>query len=122
MFRLLTMSSLILIFSASAFAADVTVTWDANSESDLAGYKVYYGTESEDYSQSTDVGNVTQISVGNLQNNTTYYFAVTAYDASGNESGFSQEASITIPPAEDNDAPQPPRNVRVVIGSSAASE
>ena len=43
----------------NAFAANVTFKWDANGEADLAGYKIYYGTSSGNYTNSVDVGNTT---------------------------------------------------------------
>ncbi|MBN1781603.1 Ig-like domain-containing protein [bacterium] len=79
-----------------------TVSWQPNQESDLAGYQVHYGTASGLYSMIVDVGNVTQYDVSNLQIGTTYYFAVTAYDNSGNISAYSDEKSYTaqdaVPP------------------------
>lgn len=73
------------------------LTWDANTESDLAGYKVYVGTRSRTYGPPLDVGKVTSFKVINLLPGTTYYFAVTAYDTASNESGFSNEVSKSIP-------------------------
>lgn len=35
---------LILSLASLGYAMDVTLGWDANSETDLAGYKIYYGT------------------------------------------------------------------------------
>src|SRR5713101_5658964 len=64
----------------------VRLAWDMNTESDLAGYRIHYGTSSGRYTSSTDVGLVNVISVSNLQANTTYYFVVTALDRAGNES------------------------------------
>jgi hypothetical protein len=72
------------------------LSWDANTEEDLAGYKVYIGTASRAYGPPVDVGNVTSFKVLNLVRAQTYYFAVTAYDTSGNESGYSTEVSKTI--------------------------
>jgi hypothetical protein len=72
-----------------------TITWKANSEADLAGYKVYIGTSSGIYSKSIDVGNVTSHRV-TLSKGSTYFFAVTAYDKTGNESGKSAEISRSI--------------------------
>ncbi len=69
------------------------VSWDANTEPDLAGYRVYWGKKSRFYDQSGFVGNVTSWSVGNLIVGREYFFAVTASDFSGNESGFSAEVS-----------------------------
>ncbi len=72
----------------------VIISWDANREPDLKGYKIYYGTSSRNYSQVIDVGNTTQYAINNLQENVPYYFAVTAYDTAGNESDFSEEVSV----------------------------
>ena len=95
------------LFIPHALAASATVTWNANSESDLAGYKVYYGTSPRTgtdpkvctlcgYATSVNVGNVTSYVVGNLTSGQTYYFSVTAYDTSGNESAFSAEVSKQV--------------------------
>jgi hypothetical protein len=73
------------------------LSWDPNTESDLAGYKVYVGTASQSYGPPTDVGKVTSFKVINLLPGKTYYFAVTAYDTSGNESGYSNEGSKALP-------------------------
>ena len=67
----------------NANAAQVTLAWDPNTEPDLAGYKLYYGTASGDYAEVIDVGNTTMYTVTNLTAGDTYYFAVTAHDASG---------------------------------------
>ncbi len=85
-----------LFFStAPAFAETATVSWDANTENDLSGYKIYYGTSSGSYDDVLDVGNTTSFLVNNLVVGTTYFFVVTAYDFSNNESGFSGEVSFT---------------------------
>jgi hypothetical protein len=78
-----------------ALAADVTLAWDANTESDLAGYKVYYGTASGVYGTPITIGTQTTYTVTGLPPGT-YYFAVTAYNTSGLESGYSNEVSQTI--------------------------
>jgi uncharacterized repeat protein (TIGR02543 family) len=77
----------------SAFAAQIKLAWDANTESDLAGYKVYYGTASGSYGNPTNVGNVTTYTLTGLTLGQTYYIAVTAYDTSNNESGYSNEVN-----------------------------
>ena len=73
-----------------------TLTWDPNTEPDLAGYKVYQGTTSGSYGPSIDVGNTLLYTASNLQPGGTYYFAPTAYDTSGNESIPSNEISQQI--------------------------
>jgi fibronectin type 3 domain-containing protein len=71
----------------------VTLAWDPNTEPQLAGYKVYFGTSTGVYTTTIDVQNVTTYTVTGLAPGQTYYFAVTAYDGSGDESGFSNEVS-----------------------------
>ena len=71
----------------------MTLAWDPNTENDLAGYNVYYGTASRVYDSVIEVGNITSYTVTDLEPETQYYFAITAYDTSGNESDFSVEVS-----------------------------
>ena len=81
----------LLLISSSASAAQLRLAWDANTESDLAGYKVYYGTGSGTYGSPINVGKVTTCTLNSLTPGQTYYIAVTAYDTSDNESGYSTE-------------------------------
>ncbi|MBI5754843.1 fibronectin type III domain-containing protein [Candidatus Peregrinibacteria bacterium] len=84
-----------------AIAGDskVFLTWDASTDTDATGYKIYYGKTSvtkagQTYDSTLDVKKVLTYTISNLQNGTTYYFAVTAYDAAGNESeNYSFEAN-----------------------------
>lgn len=73
----------------------VKLTWTANSEADLQGYRVYYGTAPGVYGQvqgaGIDAGTATEFTVLALQPGSTYHLAVTAYDQAGNESGYSSE-------------------------------
>jgi hypothetical protein len=83
---------------AQLFAAGAAkASWNANTEPDLAGYKIYYGLSSGNYTISINVGNVTQYTVNQLTEGLIYYFVVTAYDTAGNESAYSQEVSAEIP-------------------------
>jgi len=88
-----------LLFFASAYrpvyAADVTLQWDPNIETDLAGYKVYYGTGSRSYSAPISLGLQATYTVTGLAPGT-YYFAVTAFNRDGLESAFSNEVSTTV--------------------------
>lgn len=77
-------------------SATATLSWLPNTDTDLAGYKVYMGTSSGLYGNPVNVGNVTSYVAGNLKAGTTYYFSVTAYDQSGNESVYSGEVSKSI--------------------------
>jgi hypothetical protein len=75
----------------------INLGWSANTESDLAGYKVYYGTSSGDYGTPIDIGMgtlsgvLTTYSLTNLTKGQTYCIAITAYDNSNNESILSTE-------------------------------
>ena len=119
MLKIASAISFVLLLSTSGYADDVNASWDPNSESDLAGYRIYYGTQSGSYNTNVDAGNATSVEIKGLQTNTTYYFAVTAYDVTGNESPFSQEVSLFIPPAADTQAPEAPKNIKVVISTSS---
>jgi hypothetical protein len=81
----------------SAMAASVTLDWNASTSPSVAGYNVYFGTTSGNYTSKVDVGSATSITVSNLTAGLTYYFAATAYDVNGDESGFSSEISYTVP-------------------------
>ena len=89
-----------------AFAGSAVLSWEANSEPDIAGYNVYYGITQRSYRSPIPVGKVTTYKVNNLDEGKKYYFAVTALDTSGNESGYSTEVSKFIssssPPPSDS--------------------
>jgi len=90
----------------AATTNSATLSWAANSESDLAGYNVYQGVTSGSYGPSVNVGNTTIYTAQNLQAGLTYHFAATAYDTSGNESLPSLEVSKQIPaPSSDTTPP-----------------
>jgi hypothetical protein len=100
----LLISFLIIVTNSNAYSADVTLAWDPNSEPDLAGYVLYWGTSSRSYTFSNDVGNTTTHTISGLSIGQTYYITVTAYDTSANESGYSNEVVHTIPaPDADGD-------------------
>lgn len=75
--------------SVSSTLTGATASWDANTESDLAGYTVYYGNKTGVYGNNIWVGTATswsfELPIG------TYFFNVTASDFSGNESLFGNE-------------------------------
>jgi hypothetical protein len=85
------------VYATVPHAAEMTLAWDANTESDLKGYIVYYGTSSKNYDHSIDVGNVSTCTIPGLTKGQTYYLAATAYDTSLNESAYSEEITYTVP-------------------------
>ena len=95
-----------LLISVWARAEQVTLAWDANTEPDLAGYKVHYGIASGSYTTIVDVHKVTTAIVTGLTAGQTYYFVVTAYNAANKESGYSNQVSYSVAAA--NGAPATP--------------
>lgn len=91
---------LLLLLQGIAISGTATISWQSNAEADLQGYYVYYGTASRSYELPIPVGNATEHTFDNLADNQTYYFAVTALDNHGNESGYSAEVQKTIAPAD----------------------
>lgn len=81
----------------SLTATSLQVSWNANTESDLSGYRVYVGNATGNYTSCVDVGKATSYRIYNVTQGKTYYIALTAYDTSGNESGYSQEVRASIP-------------------------
>src|SRR2546422_1619717 len=90
------LTALCFLAPALSSAAQVTLAWDPNTETDLAGYKLYYGLSSGSYPSSVDVGNLTSYTLSGLLEGQIYYFAVTAYNLSLGESGFSNEVSKAL--------------------------
>jgi hypothetical protein len=97
---------LVLLFlAAPALSADVTLAWDPNSEADLEGYGVFFkpGVPGPPYDffgyvtlqELKDPDNPAFTLTG-LEKGSRYYFAVTAYDTAGNESGYSASVCAEI--------------------------
>lgn len=74
-----------------------TQNTDGSPLTDLAGYRVRWGTSQGNYANVVSINNpgITTYVIENLTPNT-YYFVATAFDTSGNESGYSNAASKTI--------------------------
>jgi hypothetical protein len=93
-----------LLTQGQVHAGQATLSWVAPSTNqdgtpltDLAGYKIYYGTASGNYTQNVDAGNVTTYTLTNLTDGQTYYLVATAYNTARFESSYSNEVSKTIP-------------------------
>lgn len=93
-----------LVVVGMASAADVELTWDANTEADLAGYRLYRsGTTGGPWTQiGNDIpaGDTSVIDTG--LSDGYYHWVLTAFDDVGLESGYSNECMLKIdltPPA-----------------------
>ncbi|MFA7062148.1 MAG: Ig-like domain-containing protein [Pedobacter sp.] len=83
-----------LVWMSTASAMDVSLQWDPNTESDLAGYKVYYGIDDLSNPIQQDVNLQTDVTISGLNPDRNYSFAVVAYNTSGLESSFSNVVKI----------------------------
>jgi hypothetical protein len=110
------LSAICYLLSAIGYAQSVTLAWNPNSETNLAGYYVYQGTTTGQYPQRTNVGLATTHTLTNLARGLTYYWAVTAYNTTGLESDPSKEVSYQVPKP-----PDPPQNLRITATLQAAA-
>lgn len=120
MFKILKYTIVILMLSTFAYCAEVTLMWDANTEPDLAGYKVYYDEDSgvpysgsgspirvwlnghkpsdPEYADDLELDDNAnpEFTVTGLDGTKDQYFAVTAYDnelPTALESDYSNEVT-----------------------------
>ena len=130
--KLLTALGIVLLLACPAWAMDVTLQWDANTEPDLAGYKIYYdaesgapysGTGATEGDSPIDIPlvsdenpdpDIVEFTVHNIPVGVETYFVVTAYDdeTPSLESGYSNEVNTS---AMDCVSPAIPENCRVII-------
>ena len=82
---------------SAAIAATATVSWNSNPETDIAGYRLAYGTTLGVYNTQVDVGTTPTTSVTGLTAGTTYYFVVSAINQAGLQSQPSAVVSYWVP-------------------------
>ena len=95
---LLLLGVFIALAPLTSFAASsVTLAWDPDSGTDIiTNYNIYYGAASATYTNTVAAATNTMVTISNLVNGTTYYFAATAVDTAGLESDYSTEISALI--------------------------
>jgi parallel beta-helix repeat protein len=113
---------------AGVGSGTIDLNWQPNLESDLSGYKLYYDFDAPGYPYNgtglvegdspIDVGDVTSFTLSGLAAGMTYYVALTAYDAAGNESWYSKELAIKL---GENNPPNTPTNVEPPNGAENIS-
>jgi len=81
----------------NAYSVDIVLAWDANTENDLDGYKIFRRVEGESYNYDDPVLEVhfnepgenpqePTCTIYNLEDNITHYFVVRSFDTAGLES------------------------------------
>lgn len=87
------LSPLLVLFSTmvSSEGGQIRIAWDPNTEEDLAGYRIWYGTDSRNYLEVITIGLETTYTLTGLIPGQRYCIAVTAFDLEGNESAYSDE-------------------------------
>lgn len=94
------------LVATCAQGASVTLAWNANPETNIVGYKIYWGTSSRAYSNVVNVttGAFTwtnveiQFTVTNLASSSRFFFSATAYNTLGLESDLSAEVNAVTAP------------------------
>ena len=101
------LAPILFLFPPNVYAVDVTLAWDANTEEDLAGYRVFYRAEGQNYNYNDPAweGDKTETTctIYNLDDHTTHCFVARAFDMSDNESANSNE--VCYQPTPTNHAP-----------------
>jgi hypothetical protein len=69
----------------------VTLSWDPSPDTAVTGYLLRWGRASGGCTNQLDIGNATNATLGGLESNVSYYFAVVAYDGEGGTSPPSKE-------------------------------
>lgn len=76
---------------------DVTFVWNLSSDTNIAGYVLYYGFDSQSLTNGTDVGNKPIGTITNLnQTNIPLWFALTQYDKNHLEGPYSPPLIFSI--------------------------
>lgn len=96
----------IILYGAEGDQSNVTVSWNANIEADLAGYELHYGRESGSYTFKIIMDKRTAYPLV-LEQGINYFFALKAFDLSGNVSGFGEELNYTVAIISEGDIEAP---------------
>ena len=90
----------LLMWAWALSAHGVTLAWDAPADPSVTGYRVWWGTASGLYGDSSDAGPATTKTLSDdiFLPGVTYYFVARSYNAAGIESSDSNEVEWTRPP------------------------
>ena len=102
-------------------ASSISLAWNPSTGTNIAGYRIHYGGASRNYTNMVTASAGTAVTVSGLKDGTTYYFAATAYDTSGLESDFSNEA-VGATPAPANQPPTLNSIANVTLNEDAGAQ
>ena len=105
------------LYASNVMAMDVSFQWDANTETDLAGYRVFMRQipANYDFTAPNWEGVETTTSLTGLSDTEDYFFVVRAYDIWGNESGNSNEVRLYRGQVPDTVPPSGPVGITITI-------
>ena len=104
---------LLALGSVSSQGFEVVLAWDANSEADLAGYRIYYGVQGATNAPvvaESAVSGSPLVTISGLVLGETYEFYATAFNTAGLESEPSEVLTFTVPTR-----PSAPKGLRIVV-------
>ncbi|MDD2309698.1 MAG: Ig-like domain-containing protein [Desulfuromonadaceae bacterium] len=122
-----------IVTATASQARDVTLQWDPSTDSTVTGYKVNYNADSATTpfsgagatqgSSPYDAKKVTTATLTGLDPNRTYYFAVTAYNATGTQSSYSNIVSVAeaTPPTISITAPAANTTISGTVSVTASA-
>jgi hypothetical protein len=90
---------MVAVFVPSAWAMNITFTWNPNSESDLAGYRLFQRESGTSYDYGAPIAEIpagTEVCVVEDVSDGDYRWVLRAFDTAGNESTDSNECSLLV--------------------------
>ena len=81
----------------SAAPASVELSWERNTESDLAGYRIYRATSDGAFERIAEVSQIPSYSDHAVEHGKSYRYAISAFDQTGNESVRTAVAEVSAP-------------------------
>ena len=122
-----------IVTATASQARDVTLQWDASTDTSITGYKVNYnadsattpfsGTGAVQGASPYNVNKVTTATLTGLDAGRAYYFAVTAYNAAGTQSAYSNIVSVAeaTPPTVSITAPATNSTISGTVSVTASA-
>jgi len=105
--QVIALALILILYNDASAIRQVTLQWDPNTESNLAGYRIFMREELQNYDYSMPVWETveTECIIYDLSDDKTYYFVARAFDTNDFESADSNEVMleaipVVLPPEE----------------------